>query len=148
LPRCVTTAHIDSPRRRARPGVALVCIGTVLILLMIAFPGRLRVPAYVGYIAAATFVFAGFLALANVFCGPKLRAWLAVALLSLMVFPSIWIAIGPGPRSCSLQIGPTGGAAGEDLCRGAFGIGSVFGVLMLVLALRYALVGDSDEGFT
>jgi hypothetical protein len=141
----MTFAQIGSPRRRAMPGSALVCVGTVLILLMLAFPERLRVPAFVGYIVAATFVFAGFLALANVFCGPKLRSWLAVALLSLMVVPSIWIAVGPGLRSCSLQIGPTRGAAGEDVCRGAFGIGSVFGLLMLLIALRYALAGDTDE---
>jgi hypothetical protein len=138
--------HADSTRRRAIPGGVLVCLGMVLLLLMIVFPERLRVPAFVGYIVAATVVFAGFLALANVYCGPKLRSWLAVVLLSLLVAPSIWIAVGPGQRSCSLQIGPASRAAGESLCRSAFGIGSIFGLLMLVVALRHALAGGRDEG--
>lgn len=114
-------------------------LGLALLVLMMVFPERLRVPAWVGYLAAATFVLAGLLALANAFCGRTARAWLAVALLSCMVVPSIWVAVGPGPRSCSLRIDFWRGVAGESLCRAAFGIGSIFGLVMILMALRHAL---------
>jgi hypothetical protein len=126
------------------PGGALVVLGLLLLVLMIAFPQRLRVPALVGYLVAATFGLAGLLALANEFCGRGPRAWLAVALLACMVAPAIWIAVFPGERSCSLRIGLLRDAAGDSLCRGAFGVGAVLGLFMLFMALRHALTVAED----
>lgn len=133
------TLQADPSRRGAVAGAAMICLGLVLFAAMMAFPERLNVPAPVGYLAACTFVLAGALAVANVFCGRAVRAWLAVALLSCMVVPSAWIAIGPGRRSCSVGFGFLSGSAGDGMCRVAFGIGSVFCIAFLLIALRYAL---------
>ncbi|HEY1227822.1 MAG TPA: hypothetical protein VGF26_10930 [Ramlibacter sp.] len=123
------------------PGIAVVALGLLLLVLMIAFPERLRVPAPVGYLAAGAFVIAGLLALANVFGGRRTRAWLAVALLSCMTAPAAWIAIGPGPRSCSVAWGLHGGVAAGVACRAAFGAGAIVGPALVALALRAALRG-------
>jgi len=128
-----------SGRQRALQGAALVALGLALLVAMIAFPERLRVPALIGHVVAATFVVAGALALANVFCGQRVRSWLAVTLFTLMAVPSLWISIGPGQRSCSFHVGPLGDTAGEGVCRTAFGVGSVLVLLMLFVALRQAL---------
>jgi hypothetical protein len=117
----------------------MVVLGLALLGLMMAFPERLKVPASIGYLVAGTFVLAGLLALANVFCGRAVRAWLAVALLTCMVVPSVWIALGPGPRSCSFEIGALVGLTGGGACRVAFGVGSVVGLVLVFMALRDAL---------
>ncbi|MCE3273114.1 MAG: hypothetical protein K0S57_3511 [Ramlibacter sp.] len=131
---------------KALPGCVLIGLGTMLFVLMVVFPERLNVPALIGYLVAATFVLAGFLALANVFLDRKVRDWLAVALLSCMVVPSAWIAVGPGEPSC---VGGFGGfirVTGGGECRVAFGIAAVLGLAFIVIAVRYALQRDDDEG--
>lgn len=131
---------------KALPGCSLIGLGSALFVLMVAFPERLNVPAPIGYLVAATFVLAGFLALANVFLDRRVRNWLAVALLSCMVMPSAWIAVGPGERSC---VGGFGGLfrvteGGE--CRVAFGIAAVLGLVFIVIAVRHALQREEDQG--
>lgn len=149
LPTNRPMTEVSSPAtdslRRARPGAAVIALGLVLLVLMLAFPERLRVPASIGYVAAATFVLAGLLALANEFCGRATRAWLAVALVSCMVVPSAWIAFGPGPRTCSFAWGHLAGAMGGGMCRGAFGIAAILGLVLVLLALRSALKAVHDE---
>ena len=127
--------------RQAMPGIAVVALGLLLLVLMVAFPERLRVPAPVGYLAAGAFVVAGLLALANVFGGRRTRAWLAVALLSCMTAPAAWIAIGPGQRSCSVALGPLLGVTGGAACRAAFGVGAIVGLALVAVALREAMRG-------
>lgn len=139
-----TSPSTDSVRR-ARLGAAVIAIGLLLLALMVAFPERLRVPAPIGYVAAATFVLAGLLALANAFCGRATRAWLAVALLSCMVVPSAWIAFGPGPRTCSFAWGHLAGVTGGGMCRAAFAIAAILGLVVVLLALRHALKAGHDE---
>ena len=123
----------------------MVALGLLLLALMAAFPERLKVPPPIGYLAASTFVLAGLLAVANVFCGRKVRAWLAVLLLACMVLPSAWIAVGPGPRSCSFKLGLLFGFTDGGTCRLAFGIGSVLGLVLVFIALRQALTDGQDE---
>jgi hypothetical protein len=137
--------QIGQARHQVTAGATLVGLGTLLLAAMMAFPERLNVPAPIGYLTAGTFVLAGLLALGNVFCSRGVRAWLAVVLLSCMVLPSIWIAIGPGQRSCSVDFGILFGFAGGGVCRAAFGVASVFGVIMVLVALRYALSRGRDE---
>ena len=139
-------AQISQHRRRAAPGGALVGLGLSLLLAMIAVPERLNVPPPIGYVVAGAIVLAGLLALANVFCGREVRAWLAVALLICMVVPAVWIAFGPGQRSCSLELGFLLGWAHGAACRVAFGIASVFGLMLVLVALRYALKSGENEG--
>ena len=137
--------RFDTLVRRARPGLALVGLGFVLLGLMVAFPERLKVPAPVGYLTAGTLVLAGLLALANSFCGRKSRAWLAVVLLICMVLPAAWIAMGAGPRTCSIRADFLIGSGGGLVCRTAFGIGSVLGLVLVLVAVRYALAKGDDE---
>lgn len=127
------------------PGCGLIGLGAVLFVLMVAFPERLNVPAPIGYLVAAAFVLAGFLALANVFLDRRVSNWLAVALLSCMVIPSAWIAVGPGERSCAGSFGGFFYFTEGGACRVAFGIGAVLGLVFIVIAFRYALRRDEDE---
>lgn len=131
---------------RIGPGVALIGLGLVLLGLMVAFPDRLNVPPPIGYLTAGTLVLAGLLALANAFCGRIVRAWLAVALLSCMVLPSAWIAFGSGQRTCSSRVDFLFGLTGDLVCRTAFGIASVLGVLLVLLAVRHAVTKGENEG--
>lgn len=131
--------------RRAAPGVALVGMGVALLLAMIALPERLNVPPPIGHVVAGTIVLAGLLALANVFCGRAVQAWLAVAVLIGLLVPGVWIAFGPGQRSCSMGLGFLLGSAHGTSCRTAFGIASVVGLVLVLVALRYALRGGENE---
>ena len=117
----------------------MVGLGVALLGMMVAFPERLKVPAPVGYLAAGSFALAGLLALANVFCSRKVRAWLAVALLTCMLLPGAWIAFGAGPRTCSFKLGLLSGLVDGAACRMAFGVGSLLGLVLLGIALRTAM---------
>lgn len=137
------SAHLPTtrPGTHAKAGIALTALGVALLGLMVAFPERLKVPAAIGYLTAGTLALAGLLALANAYCGRQARDWLAVALLSCMTLPSAWIAFGPGQRTCSARSGLGFHAAGDLVCRAAFGIESVLGVVLLLVAVRRALAG-------
>lgn len=137
---------IEGAARRATVGGALVGLGLVLLTVMVAFPARLKVPAPIGYLAAGTLVMAGLLALANVFCSRRVRAWLAVALLTCMLLPAAWIAFGTGPRTCSLKVGVSSGLIGGAGCRLAFGVGTVLGLVLVFIALRSAARRGGDKG--
>lgn len=132
-------------KHHAGAGTALVCLGLALLALMVAHPERLRVPPPVGYLTAGTLVLAGLLALANAFWGARVRAWLAVALLSCMMLPSAWIAIGPGQRTCTTSFGGLFRSADGLVCRTAFGIGSILVGVMVLVALRHALRAGKGE---
>lgn len=109
---------------------------------MHAFPDGLNVPPLIGYVAALAFVFAGLLAFANAFGGPRVRAWLAVTVLVFLVLPAIWLAFGPGERACGVGLfGPFGlfGFTQGAMCRAGFGVASVAGLGMVALAVRQAL---------
>ena len=125
----------------------MVSLGVVLHGLMLAFPERLKVPASIGHLASGTFVLAGLLALANVFCSRKVRAWLTVALLTCMLLPAVWISFGAGPRTCSFKLGLlSGGLTDGGACRVAFGVGSVLGLVLVIVALRHAMKGAEENG--
>lgn len=132
--------------RRIGPSVALIGFGLVVLGLMLAFPEHLNVPPLIGYVTAGTLGFAGLLAFANAFCGRMVRAWLAVALLLCMALPSAWIAFGPGHRTCSIRADYLFGFGVSVGCRTAFGIASVFGVMLVLVAVRHALTKDQNEG--
>ena len=121
-------------------------LGVGLISLMLAFPDRLKVPAPIGHITASIVILGGLLALANAFGTRGTRRWMAVALLSCMVVPSAWIAVGPGQRTCSAAVGFLFGLPTAGGCRLAFGIGALFGVALVLLALRSAITGGGNEG--
>jgi hypothetical protein len=117
-----------------------------LFALMVACPERLKVPAPVGYVTAAILALGGLLALANAFGSRRSRRWLAVVLLSCMVVPSAWIAVGPGQRTCFAAIGFLFGFSTGAACRLTFGVGALVGGALVWMALRDALVGGGKEG--
>lgn len=133
-------------RRQAAAGAALVALGAALLALMWAYPERLKVPAPVGYVVAAAVALAGLLALANGFRWGGIGRWLAVALLSCMVVPSAWIAVGPGQRTCSAAVGFLFGVTTGGACRLAFGIGALFCAALVLVALRHASARGGNEG--
>ena len=138
--------HTADHKRNAAAGATLLALGLALLALMVAYPERLKVPAPVGYVTAATLAVGGLLAIANAFGSRRTRQWLAVALLSCMVVPPAWIAMGPGQRTCSLGVGLLFGFASGGTCRLAFGIATVFGMVLVLVALRHALAGDTNAG--
>ncbi len=123
----------------------LVGLGLALLALMLAYPERLNVPAPIGYVAAGIVALGGLLALANAFASGGIRRWCAVALLSCMVVPPAWIAVGPGQRTCSAAVGFLFGFATDSACRVAFGVGALFGAALVLLALKHALAGGGNE---
>ena len=139
------STHTAQEKQQAVAGVALVGLGVALFALMTAYPERLKVPAPIGYVTAAIVALGGLLALGNAFGSRGIRRWLAVVLLFFMVVPSAWIAGGPGQRTCSAAVGFLFGFATGGGCRLAFGIGALFGVALVLLALRYALARAGDE---
>jgi hypothetical protein len=136
----------EQEKRQAAAGATLVGLGVALFALMSAYPERLKVPAPVGYVTAAILALAGLLAFANAFGSRRIRRWLAVALLSCMVVPSAWIAVGPGQRTCAAAVGLLFGLTTGGACRVAFGIGALIQLALVLVALRYALAGGEDEG--
>jgi hypothetical protein len=133
-------------KRNAAAGAALLGLATALCALMQAYPERLKVPAPVGYVAVAIVALAGLLALANAQGRRDIGRWLAVALLSCMVVPSAWIALGPGRRTCSAAVGAVFGVVSDGTCRGAFGIGALLGCVLVWIALKDALRRGGGRG--
>lgn len=125
---------------RLLAGVACAGAGLATGWLVHAHPEALRVPAWVAYVACAAFVVAGLLVAAGEGRAMRpLRDWLAVLLLVALFVPGAWVAFGPGPRACRVSLPLMASAAGEVLCRGAFGLGAILMGVMVAWALRLAL---------
>jgi hypothetical protein len=139
-------APTSQEKLHAAAGATLVSLGVTLFALMLAYPEGLKVPAPIGYMTAATFALGGLLALANSFGRRGIRRWLAVVVLSCMVVPPAWIAVGPGQRTCFAAIGLLSGFETGGACRWVFGIGALLVGALVLVALRYALAGGGDEG--
>lgn len=119
-------------------GALASLIGAVAGIAIYARPEGLKVPAWVGYAAAAAFVLAGFIIFAVETGRVRLHAWLVVAVLVAMFTPGAWIAFGPGERACKLAGNYADIAASGFLCRSAFGIGAVILAFMMIIAFRAA----------
>jgi len=133
-----------TPTRKERlvGGWAALGIGVLTVAMMYLHPEQLRVPAWVGFAAASSFVWAGCALLTGEYDATrKFAPWLGVlATIGLMV-PAAWIALGPGPMECTVML-PFLSAAAEDwMCRSAFGFAVMLGLLILVLAARRSLRG-------
>lgn len=124
-------------------GVALALLGAVLALLVSLRPSEFRVPAPIVYFIALALVIAGWTAIARARGHELLKTWLPVPLLACMVAPAVWIAFGPGRRSCA--IGAMSGllklfGLKADLpCRFGFGVAALVGVALVVLAAWQAI---------
>ena len=134
--------------RRQRLLGALVSTVTGLLTAAMIYlnPERLHVPAWVGYVVCAAFVFAGLTIMAHEFALRRTHAWLVVACVASLWVPGAWVAFGPGVRKCSVS-GPFFSGIGSDLaCRGAFGLGAVIVAALLVWIVWRALRQRSRKG--
>jgi hypothetical protein len=125
-----------SRRTQLIGAAASVGIGLLVDVMIYFHPEGLRVPAWVAYVAASAFVFAGLCLLAGAFAILSLQRWLGIAVAVSLFVVIVWIAFGPGVRACSISLPFGQGIAPDVVCRGAFGIGAVLIGLFLVLALR------------
>jgi hypothetical protein len=129
-----------SRKERLFAGGAAVAIGMLGLLMMHLHPENLRVPAWVAFPPMSAFVWAGCALLMGEYGATRRFApWLGVlATIGLMV-PAAWIAFGPGPRECTAILVFLSTAASDWACRGAFGLGALLGLLILVLMVRSVL---------
>lgn len=135
---------MTSPRGQALAGLALALLGAALALLSLLHPAGLRAPPFVLYAAALAFAIAGWLLVARAHDQELLKAWLPVALLACMISPALWLAFGPGRRTCAISsfshVLRLFGIGSDIMCRVGFGVASVVGMALVLLALRQAIL--------
>jgi hypothetical protein len=126
-------------RQRWVVGLAAAALGLVGAAAMYLRPEQLRVPAWVGFSAMAGFVGVGGALIASACEARKLEGWLGVLTVLGLLVPATWIAIGPGPMACSVSLPFFTTAAADWMCRRAFGLGALLGLIILILAVRRAV---------
>ena len=119
-------------------GFVLVAGSVAMIAVIRHQPQYLKAPAWVAFAACSAFGIAGLCLLAQAAGATRTQNWLAVALSAALVLPGIWVAFGPGERECTISL-PFLQFVSTVLCRGAFGVGAVLGVVILVVYARYAI---------
>ena len=130
-------------RGSVKAGLLVAGLGIALAVAMHLRPGQLRVPWWVADLAALAFVFTGWTMVAQALGQRRLQAWLPVVLLACMTAIPAWLAVGPGPRLCS--VGVTNLLLGLFTvrtglaCRLAFGLAALACMGILLLAARQAL---------
>jgi hypothetical protein len=128
-----------SKRQRVVTGLLLIAIGTGTMALIFLQPQQLRVPAWVAYAAVSTFSFSGVALIAGALGATRLVSWTGVLVVVGLLVPSLWVTLGPGPQRCSVSLGNIGAEASDWACRAGFGIGSILGLVFLVLLIRHAV---------
>jgi hypothetical protein len=129
-----------SRRERRLAGGAAVAIGVFGLVMMYAHPESLRVPAWVGFPAMSTFVWAGgALLMREHERTRRLADWAALLTIVGLFLPGAWIAFGAGRRECTATLAFVSTGAGEWVCRGVFGLGALIVSLFFVLAARALL---------
>ena len=135
-------------RDRILGGVLAVAIGAAVLLAVLFAPRGARAPAWVVYAAAGAFFLAGATLIAQGTGRRLLARWLPTLVIACLVAPAAWLAFGTGPRRCLVSAWGFGsrllGRHSDLLCRLAFGVGAVVGLLMLLLAVREALRTDLE----
>jgi len=126
-------------RQRLTLGSAVAVLGLVGALAMYLRPEGLRVPAWVAFSAMGAFVSVGGVLIAGAFEARRLEAWLGVLTVLGLLVPGAWIALSSGPLNCSVSLPFLTTVAADWMCRGAFGLGTLLGLVILMLAVRRAL---------
>lgn len=116
-------------------GVVAIAAGAGTALAIYLRPQALRAPAWVAYVAVATFVLAGASLIATALGAKRLARSLGVLITCALLVPGFWIAFGPGGRDCSFSLGFLSGAASEFFCRTGFGLSAILCLVFLVLLL-------------
>jgi hypothetical protein len=117
-----------APRARVLMGTLLVALGLLTGLVVLLHPEGLRAPLWVALAACGCFVLAGIAVALQAWMPGRLYSGFMVAVMALMMAIPLWIALGPGRRSCasSLPILPS-----EVGCRAAFGVSAMLIALMV-----------------
>ena len=134
-----------SRKTRLVGGLAAIAAALVIAVMVATHPEELRAPAWVVYVAASAFGFAGLSLVAGLFQAVRLQHWLVVAVTLSMFSVSAWVAFGPGERACSMSIGMFGMVPADMVCRGAFGIGALLMALILFLTISHAIRSGSQD---
>ena len=126
----------SNPSQMKLVGLAVLAIGGLLALEITLRPEALNAPRWVAYLAASVFALAGGSLIARGFKRASIAEGCVALLLCAFLLIGLWIALGPGARSCSgglpgLAITATGAS-----CRLAFGSGAIVVAVMLGLAVR------------
>jgi hypothetical protein len=129
---------MNERRSRTIFGWVAVVAGAGTAALVYTHPEQLEAPAWVVYVACAAFVLAGLSLLVPESAYPRINAWLGVGVVGAMLLPGVWIALGAGPRKCSVSIPLWSGAGSDALCRGVFGFGSLIVAAFLAWAVMNA----------
>jgi hypothetical protein len=132
----MAAAASATQRTQLVAGVAAVVAGFLVAGMIYFRPEGLRTPAWVGYVAALAFLFAGACALATALAVARLQRWLALGVVSCMLIVTSWIAFGPGARECTMTFSFSSGIAPDAWCRAAFGVGAFLIAAILVLVAR------------
>ena len=91
---------VDSVSRRSQliTAAVVVALGLLVAFMVDVHPESLRIPAWVAYVAASAFVFAGLCLLASAITMTyRLQRWLGVAVTVSLFVVCAWVAFGPGP---------------------------------------------------
>lgn len=131
-------ASMPEAERRQRLWAALLCLGVGLFLGYVVWsrqPG-LRVPALVGYLAAAVFLSAGATVLLQMRGSQRAQQVTALLLVAALAGIGGWIGFGAGSRQCEGSLGSLWFVPGELVCRAVFGAGAVLTGLIALLVLR------------
>jgi len=142
----VAPTLVDSVSRRSQliTAAVVVALGLLVAFMVDVHPESLRIPAWVAYVAASAFVFAGLCLLASAITMTyRLQRWLGVAVTVSLFVVCAWVAFGPGQRECSVSLPFVKSITGDAICRGAFGIGAILMGLFLLLVLRRAFADRS-----
>ncbi|MGN6739086.1 hypothetical protein [Dyella sp.] len=122
-------------------GFLILLVAGGMSLLVHLHPEKLKVPAWVAHLALGLLAFAGVCVVALALRLNQL-IWLVCVLLGAMAIAPAWIALGSGPRQCTMfSLGARGAraAVSEVACRDAFGIGATILATLFILAVRGAL---------
>lgn len=120
-------------------GFLILLVAGGMSLLVHLHPEKLKAPAWVAYLALGLLAFAGVCIVALALRLNQLARWLVCVLLGAMAIVPAWIALGPGPRQCTMFSLGARAAVSELACRGAFGIGAMILAALFILAVRGAL---------
>lgn len=127
------------PSRGTYLFAALAGVAAGAHLLWITWSGSpgLQVPAPIAYTAAWVFLLGGVRALQMAWAPESPGDGLAALIAGGLTVIGAWIAVGPGPRTCTA--GSSGRAIGQLSgleCRVPFGVGAVLAGLIAVYAVR------------
>lgn len=120
-------------------GVLLLVAACSMGILIHLHPERLKAPEWAALVAVGLFGFAGICIVAQALKLHGLVRWLMCGLPGAMAVVPTWIALGSGPRQCTVVSLGARSSASEIVCRGVFGAGALILAVLFTVAVRGAL---------